>query len=78
MRLLALAGRLRPGWALDGGGMAGEKGEQACLQECPSQLTSAGLPPCSRSIDPERRIVLKDGTVLYGDPSLRGAGRKRK
>ena len=30
------------------------------------------------SIDPERRIVLKDGTVLYGDPSLRGAAKRRK
>jgi lipid-binding SYLF domain-containing protein len=44
----------------------------------PPARVSASLERFSTGIDPERRIVLKDGTVLYGDPSLRGTSRKHK
>lgn len=44
----------------------------------PPARVSASLERYSTGIDPERRIVLKDGTVLYGDPSLRGAGKKHR
>lgn len=62
-----------------GGGASGASVGK--LQPCSSQqLSNCPSAPlsCSCSIDPERRIVLKDGTVLYGDPSLRSTGRKRK